>query len=143
MRQAFKKSHVFSFQGTVISAVPYQVMSREFSKAFYNSKRWQDVRAYVLLRDAYKCQACGQTGALEVHHIIHLTPDNINDAAITLNDRNLRTLCRDCHFKEHETDKLSGNKNKNGEKSDCGAEFYFDDNGFLVKRPEPGDSETK
>ena len=109
-------------------------MARDFSKAFYKSADWARVRAYVLMRDHYKCTRCGQSGALEVHHIIHLTPDNINDAAVTLNDRNLTTLCRDCHFKEHAADKLNGTKQFNASKAsgDCDAGFSFDENGYLV-----------
>jgi len=36
-----------------------------------------------------------------VHHIIELTPENINDPNITLCFDNLRLVCRDCHAKEH------------------------------------------
>ncbi len=109
-------------------------MARDFAKSFYNSKEWAKVRAYVLMRDHYKCTRCGQSGALEVHHIVHLTPDNINDAAVTLNDGNLTTLCRECHFKEHAIDKLNGAKNFNASKAsgDCDAGFGFDENGYLV-----------
>jgi len=110
-------------------------MARDFAKAFYNSKEWAKVRAYVLMRDHYKCTRCGQSGALEVHHIVHLTPDNINDAAVTLNDGNLTTLCRDCHFKEHAADKLNGTANYNAEHKaagDCDEGFSFDKNGYLV-----------
>ena len=30
-----------------------------------------------------------------------LTPDNINDPAVSLSWSNLRLLCRDCHAKRH------------------------------------------
>jgi len=110
-------------------------MARDFAKSFYNSKEWARVRAYVLMRDHYKCTMCGSAADLEVHHIEHLTPANINNAAITLNDRNLTTLCRDCHFRVHTQDKLNGTKeynsaNKTGR--DCDADFRFDENGYLV-----------
>lgn len=36
-----------------------------------------------------------------MHHIIELTPDNINNPSISLNPRNLMLLCNDCHNKLH------------------------------------------
>ncbi len=110
-------------------------MARDFAKSFYNSKEWARVRAYVLMRDHYKCTRCGKSGDLEVHHIEHLTPANINDAAVTLNDGNLTTLCRDCHFKEHAADKLNGTAEYNAANKtprDCDADFQFDEKGYLV-----------
>ena len=80
-------------------------MAREFSKAFYHSKQWQQVREYVLMRDSYLCRICGQP-AEEVHHKIHLTPENLYDPRVNLNPDNLISLCRECHFKEHVADKI-------------------------------------
>lgn len=109
-------------------------MARPFAKQFYNSKEWEKMRTYILIRDRYRCNRCGRSDdTLEVHHIIHLTPDNINDASITLNDKNLTTLCRDCHFLTHEDDKLRGSKQHSADaKHDCDAEYEFDADGFLV-----------
>lgn len=106
-------------------------MSRGFSKAFYNSKEWQRCREYVLRRDNYLCVKCGRP-AEEVHHIIHLTPQNIGDVSVTLNPDNLICLCRECHFKEHRLDKLSGLKSR--EKPASGEEYEFDESGYLVKK---------
>lgn len=75
-------------------------MAREFSKSFYKSKAWKEVREYVFNRDYGICTKCGKPGE-EVHHTIHLTPENINNPAITLNDKLLVTLCYECHKKEH------------------------------------------
>lgn len=111
-------------------------MAREFSKQFYASAKWKRIRNYILIRDQYKCQRCGDTGFLEVHHKIHLSPDNIHDPKIALDEKNLVTLCRDCHFKVHEEDKAAGQKKKNA-KADCDAEFYFDENGFLIQGSPP------
>ena len=36
-----------------------------------------------------------------MHHIIELTPDNINNPSISLNPRNLMLLCNDCHNRLH------------------------------------------
>lgn len=36
-----------------------------------------------------------------VHHVINLTPENINDPNVALNFDNLRLVCRRCHAEEH------------------------------------------
>lgn len=110
------------------------IMARDFAKQFYNSKEWEKMRAYILMRDRYRCTQCGSASELEVHHIKQLTPANINDASVTLNDKNLKTLCRECHFKEHVADKLNGTKEHNAlnARSDCDSGFAFDANGYLV-----------
>lgn len=111
-------------------------MARDFAKQFYRSQKWQKMREYILIRDQYKCQRCGDTGSLEVHHKIHLTPYNIHNADITLNEKNLHTLCRNCHFAEHEEEKKLGNKKKE-KKQECETGFRFDENGFLVPVDSP------
>lgn len=74
-------------------------MAKEWAKAFYKSKAWQVVRAQALRRDSYTCCSCGGH-AEEVHHVIELTPDNINNPCIALALSNLQSLCHDCHTKE-------------------------------------------
>lgn len=108
-------------------------MAREFAKSFYNSSEWQAVRGYVLFRDKYLCVKCGNP-AEEVHHIIHLSPNNINDVSVTLNPDNLICLCRDCHFAEHAKDKVRGTKRAHNipfVETEC----VFDENGFLIEVP--------
>ena len=107
-------------------------MAKNFAKAFYKSSEWEKVRQFVLMRDKYKCTICGRP-AQEVHHIEHLSPSNIGDVKISLNPVNLTSLCRDCHFAQHELDKKRGAKKYNTSKNaDCRDGFHFDDNGFLV-----------
>lgn len=81
-------------------------MAREFAKAFYRSKAWKNVRQYVFTRDKGLCQDCLKNGIYtagkEVHHITWLTPDNINNPSITLNENNLILLCKDCHHNRHD-----------------------------------------
>lgn len=102
-------------------------MAREFAKSFYKSKVWDNVRQYCLMRDSYLCRQCGRP-ADDVHHIIHLTPENIGDPGIALNPVNLISLCKDCHFQAHRGEHGSGRKS---------AEAYpyeFDENGVLVEK---------
>ena len=110
-------------------------MSRDFSKKFYASKEWKQVREYILKRDCYMCRKCGASYPLEVHHIIHLTPENIYDPRITLDEKNLITLCRADHFKEHCDDKANGHKRN---RIDSPLEEYtFDDSGMPVRVVSP------
>lgn len=106
-------------------------MAREFAKVFYKSKEWRVTREYILKRDNYLCTKCGEP-AEEVHHIIHLTPQNITDVRISLNPENLTCLCRNCHFDVHKVDKTNGIKQAHNS-FDCGNEYEFDENGYLVQ----------
>ena len=101
-------------------------MARDFAKALYNSKEWEVVRKTALMRDNYLCTKCGRP-AEEVHHIIHLSPENIGDTNITLNLDNLISLCKDCHFEQHRGEHARGRENIEKQ------EYMFDENGFLVK----------
>ena len=73
---------------------------RAFAKAFYESPAWRSTRAYIIKRDAGLCVRCGAPGAI-VHHKRPLTPDNIDDPLVSLNEENLETLCRACHAIAH------------------------------------------
>ena len=103
-------------------------MARDFAKAFYNSKEWETVRQTVLMRDRFLCVECGRP-AEEVHHIKHLTAENIGDPFITLNINNLKSLCKNCHFEEHRGEHAKGRESLAMQ----GEQFAFDENGYLVK----------
>ena len=76
---------------------------QEWARSFYSSKAWKAVREQAKRRDHYLCVDCLRAGKItaaeEVHHIVPLTPDNINDPMITLRLDNLKSLCKDCHSK--------------------------------------------
>ena len=78
---------------------------REFARTFYRSMAWRAVREAAMSRDGRLCVDCMKKGmyvpAEEVHHIIPLSPDNINDPTIALNLDNLVSLCRECHKARH------------------------------------------
>lgn len=63
---------------------------------FYQSKEWKKTRQQVLERDGHKCQACGATEDLHVHHII---PVSAGGERYDID--NLVTLC-DTHHREWE-----------------------------------------
>jgi 5-methylcytosine-specific restriction endonuclease McrA len=72
------------------------LMARNFAIRFYSSKAWRQARALALRRDMFTCRDCGGR-ANEVHHIVELQPENINDPAIALGLDNLTSLCTACH----------------------------------------------
>lgn len=101
-------------------------MALDYSKPFYNSKKWKDLRLYVCESRHWTCEECGDYGD-QVHHIIEITPNNINDPDVTLNENNLQLLCEECH---------------NGKRricTDIEDGLRFDEFGNLVKYP-PVDS---
>ena len=102
-------------------------MARDFAKAFYNSKEWQLTRDYILKRDNYLCVICGRP-AEEVHHKKHLSPDNINDVSVTMNPKNLVSLCKACHFEEHRGEHGKGRESKEN------YPYTFDEHGQLVPK---------
>ena len=66
----------------------------ELKKLFVRSPGWWKVRKARIKGDGSKCQACGRTRNLQVHHVlpVHLFP--WLELAIT----NLITLCGPCHL---------------------------------------------
>lgn len=79
---------------------------QEFAERLYKSKQWQRTREAYLKQAGGLCEVCLKKGLIRpgeiVHHIVHLTPENIENPEVTLAFANLQLLCRDCHGKEHE-----------------------------------------
>ena len=80
-----------------------------FADDFYSSTAWvRSARGYRILVGGL-CERCKCRGLIvpaeEVHHKIHLTPENINRPEIALNWRNLIALCKDCHMEMHRKEK--------------------------------------
>lgn len=78
---------------------------KDFAKDFYKSRAWQDCRNGYMQKVNGLCEDCLAIGVYKpaqiVHHVIELTPENINDATISLSWSNLRAVCRECHAKAH------------------------------------------
>ena len=63
---------------------------------YLETPEWRAQRNRVLTRDSHTCQICGKSdGEMNVHHICYIHPLS------EMNDRDLITLCRDCHQKVH------------------------------------------
>ena len=78
---------------------------KDFAESFYKSKIWQNTRKAYASSVSYLCEECLRQGIYKVGEIVHhkeiLTPENINNPAVTLSWDNLKLVCRDCHAKEH------------------------------------------
>lgn len=75
-------------------------MAKSFAKQFYNSAAWSKTSKAYAASVFFLCENCGGAGYI-VHHVIHLTPLNINDPSITLSWDNLMYLCLECHNTIH------------------------------------------
>lgn len=73
---------------------------REFAQSLYKSKAWQKCRYGFLASKNWTCERCGGLATI-AHHKKHVSPQNVNDLAITMNWDNLEALCMDCHNVEH------------------------------------------
>lgn len=60
-------------------------------KAHLRSRKWREIRQAKLQSAGHKCEWCGETGKLEVHHKHYNTLGNESS-----ND--LLTLCQSCHW---------------------------------------------
>ncbi len=83
---------------------------KEYAKSFYKSQAWKDCRNAYAARVHHLCENCLARGIYKpgeiVHHIEHITPENISNPEITLNFNNLELVCRDCHAEKHKAKKI-------------------------------------
>lgn len=71
--------------------------TKNYSKAFYYSGEWRNLRKEIYKRDKWTCNDCGKKGGeLHAHHII-----SIGKCKDGLDKSNIITLCRKCHTKRH------------------------------------------
>ena len=78
---------------------------QKFAETFYKSQAWKSCRDSYMDKVGHLCEDCLAKGiytpAEIVHHVIPLTPENIDDPAIALSWSNLRAVCRECHAVAH------------------------------------------
>ena len=85
----------------------YNRMNRSAAvESFYTSRAWRTCRASFVKSKGGMCEECWKRGIietgskerpLEVHHIIPLTDQNLNNPRIAFSWENLQLLCKDCH----------------------------------------------
>ena len=107
-------------------------MAKPFAEHLYNSRAWKQARHTAFIRDRGMCQYPGcSKPAEEVHHIIELTPTNVNDPKIALDLKNLMCVCRDCHFRIHREKILQSFRRRARKKILDQNGCYFDEEGML------------
>ena len=78
---------------------------KQYAERFYKSKTWQKVRDNKVKSAGGLCEDCLVKGLIVpgviVHHIQPITKANINNPAVTLQESNLKLLCRECHERAH------------------------------------------
>ena len=78
---------------------------RDFAKTFYKSKAWKGCRAAYARSVGGLCEICLGAGLVRageiVHHVEHISPENITDERVLLDWSNLQLVCRDCHARLH------------------------------------------
>lgn len=79
--------------------------AKDWSYAFYNSTAWKRCREAYKSKVGGLCERCLAEGIItpaeEIHHRVPLTPETINDPAVSLNFDNLEALCRKHHQLAH------------------------------------------
>lgn len=104
---------------------------RKKLKAFYKSPEWRTARELALMRDKYLCQDCKDKPAEVVHHIIHLSEDNVDNPEISLNQNNLISICSNCHSIRHKGEHARG---RLSHMDDEPYNYIFDANGMIVPK---------
>ena len=103
---------------------------QDWARGFYDGAAWRSCRAsFIAARrsiDGGMCQRCRRRLGYIVHHRVELTPENIHDPEIALNQQLLEYLCLDCHNRE------PGHFLNQGGEESAAREFVFDANGDLV-----------
>ena len=61
----------------------------------HHNREWVFARLRAKNRDGWRCQSCGKSGVLEVHHLQPVSAGGDNSL------ENLITLCRTCHIGLH------------------------------------------
>ena len=76
-----------------------------WAEKFYKGGAWLACRdSFIKHRmqiDGGLCQRCRERLGYIVHHRIELTPTNINDPDVALNQQLLEYVCLKCHNREH------------------------------------------
>lgn len=78
---------------------------KPYAERFYKSKAWQKCRREYMKAAGGLCEECLSRGRVTagviVHHINHVSPENIDDPAVLFSWDNLQLVCRDCHARLH------------------------------------------
>lgn len=80
-------------------------LRRVSAKALANQAQWQQTRRKVLLRDGYRCVACGRPVTAASAEVDHIARRGLGGGKRDDSLENLRTMCRPCHHARHEAER--------------------------------------
>lgn len=72
------------------------VCRNDYETSYY----WRYAAPAALARASYRCQDCGASGDLQVHHIVHLNGSK-RAASKQNKPENLIVVCKTCHNRRH------------------------------------------
>lgn len=91
-------------------------MAEQWASKLYNSQAWKRLRSSIIAARGSRCQMCGRLmlddSQLVAHHVVELTPDNVDNPRIALNPDNIQIICKDCHDVVHHRYKAKGTYDK-------------------------------
>lgn len=83
-------------------------------QSFYASQEWVNFRLNLIIERGNRCERCkntiGKSKDIIGHHVIELTPENVQDKMISLNPNRVELVCFDCHNKIHKRFGYNGEK---------------------------------
>ena len=74
-------------------------MASKRGRVVYADPRWRRVRREVLTRAAWRCERCGLTDILEVHHVDPVAGRRGAPVDADYDPSRLVAICKPCHWK--------------------------------------------
>ena len=93
-KERFLDRESLEFTGTLFDISGYSNSRRQYND-YLSSDQWRFTRKKALSRSEHKCEYCGSTERLQVHHLSykHIGRERPEDLIV---------LCGSCHTKIHE-----------------------------------------
>ena len=95
-QKLIRKKLRLSFSAQVIKEIDSH-KHKEYYKHLLEDKRWKEFRLKVLSERGNKCEFCGGTDVLQIHHTFYIRGKMPWEYDI----KDMRVLCRTCHQKIH------------------------------------------
>lgn len=101
------KSNYTYFAGTISNTKTKIKKTNSSYVDLLNTQEWHDKRLYILNLHNHKCDWCGSTRNLEIHHKKYLMyPNKQFIKPWEYKDKDLMCLCNSCHKKYHQKYKV-------------------------------------
>lgn len=98
-----------------------------------STRIWREKRQQILYRDGFKCQNCGKIQDKELHLHIHHKVYRTYQSPILQENKDLITLCENCHEKHHQNNDILILDNKEQNVIQDGICYKCKGTGYLPK----------